>query len=69
MDNNDLIRHLNAIDRYNSESDFLVDENTKRTLKSLLISGADPDSDNFKDKFIDEYHLYRKIREMLNYRA
>lgn len=69
MDNSDLIRYLNAIDRYNNESDFLIDENTKRTLKSLLISGVNPDSDNFKDKFVDEYYLYRKIKETLNCKA
>lgn len=63
----ELIDLINAIDKYDDTDDFLVDNTTKSNLKNLLIGGADPNSDNFQDKFRDEYHLYRKAKQILDH--
>lgn len=67
LTNEDLIEICNAIDAYDNEYDILVTDFTKRNLKSLLLAGADPYSSNFKERFHDEYHLYRKARHDLGY--
>lgn len=65
MDNEELIRLLNAVDEYENISDFHVTDFTKKNLKSLLISGVNPRSDSFISNFPDEYHLYRQALHMI----
>lgn len=60
MTNEELVKICDRIDRYKSDGS-IVTEFTKKNLKSLLISGANPKSDNFKDRFPDEYYLFNRL--------
>lgn len=60
MSNEELIRICNEIDSYKGK-DSIVTDYTRKNLKSLLISGANPVSSNFKDRFPDEYYLFKQI--------
>lgn len=53
--------YLDRIDDYDSSNDRLVDKNTKANLKGFLIGGGDPESNNFKERMCDEYHLFNQI--------
>lgn len=60
MTNEELIKICNKIDMYESFNSIIT-EYTKKNLKSLLISGANPKSDNFKERFPDEYYLFCRL--------
>lgn len=60
MTNEELIKIYNRIDMYESK-DSIVTEYTKKNLKSLLIAGANPNSENFKERFPDEYYLFCRV--------
>lgn len=58
MNNSELVRLLDKIDDSEKAGFGKV---TRSSLKSLLIAGCDPESNNFKEKFCDEYILYKYI--------
>lgn len=65
MTNEELITVCNLIDKCHSHN-RIVTNYTKMALKSLLISGANPDSQSFKERFPDEYYLYCLVTNRLS---
>lgn len=61
VSNSELASYLDRIDNYDDSNDKLVDRNTKANLKGFLIGGGDPDSNSFRERMCDEYHLFNQI--------